>query len=237
MSGPPETEGTCGGDHRGSGDDPQGSTSAPRGKGQSRKKREAQAEPTFLFRPAEPEPSGEGTAKGASEAAMLRRILDRMFGEIARFRWKSGQGTGASRKAQPGTQGTDRGRKAPAGTPSGERAHALPGTGCGPRKVGAGGNASPHFRFRLRRRVRGFRRLGRGRGTSPAIRRDSGLRSRHPPATAMSHCRRRWWCRCSSPARCRSAADNAVRPPWGRCRTGPPRRTAASRRSRRSSTG
>jgi hypothetical protein len=32
--------------------------------GRSRKKREAQADPTFFGRPAEPEPSGEGPAKG-----------------------------------------------------------------------------------------------------------------------------------------------------------------------------
>jgi hypothetical protein len=32
--------------------------------GWKRKKREAKAEPTFLEHPAEPEPSGKGTAKG-----------------------------------------------------------------------------------------------------------------------------------------------------------------------------
>jgi hypothetical protein len=73
---------------------------------------------------------------------------DRKLIEVARFRWSSGQGTERNRKESNGTQGTDRGRKAPAGTPPKESASALTGSGRDLRKVGAGGDTSPHFRFR-----------------------------------------------------------------------------------------
>ncbi|EZP55347.1 hypothetical protein BW41_01085 [Sphingomonas sp. RIT328] len=63
------------------------------------------------------------------------------------------------------------------------------------------------------------------------------LRSPLRRARAASHCRRPRWCRPIPRARRRSGRDNADRPPWGRCRTGPRRRTAASRPPRRSSTG
>ena len=85
-----------------------------------------------------------------------------------------------------------------------------------------------------------FRRAcapGHRRFPYPPLRSAGEVRTRHPRATAGWRCRRRWSCRCWSPARCRSGADNAGRRPWGRCRTGPRRRTAASRRWRRSSSG
>ena len=57
--------------------------------GELRKKREAQAEPTFFSGPAVPGLRA-GSAKGAREAAMLRGHPDRDSSEVARFRWESG---------------------------------------------------------------------------------------------------------------------------------------------------
>ena len=79
---------------------------------------------------------------------MLSGVPDRGSSEVARFRWESGQGIRRNRKGKLETRGTDRGRKAPAGTPPRESASALTGSGRDLRKVGAGGNTSPHFHFR-----------------------------------------------------------------------------------------
>ena len=57
--------------------------------GRSRKKREAQAEPTFFDSPADPSLRA-GNAKGAREAAMFRENPDWESSEVARFRWESG---------------------------------------------------------------------------------------------------------------------------------------------------
>jgi len=63
--------------------------SAQRWNGELRKKREAQAEPTFFSGPADPA-FGPGTAKGVHEAAMLSRAPEPGISEVARFRWDSG---------------------------------------------------------------------------------------------------------------------------------------------------
>ena len=60
-----------------------------RGNGRPKKKREAQAEPTFFDSPADPGLRA-GTAKGDREAARLRENPDRESSEVARFRWESG---------------------------------------------------------------------------------------------------------------------------------------------------
>ena len=92
---------------------------------------------------------GRRNREGNPERQQCRkRNPDRKLIEVARFRWSSGQGTERNRKESNGTQGTDRGRKAPAGTPPRESASALTGSGRDLRKVGAGGNTSPHFHFR-----------------------------------------------------------------------------------------
>ena len=57
--------------------------------GELKKKREAQAEPTFFDCPAG-RAFGQGSAKGVHEAAMLREHPDWESSEVARFRWESG---------------------------------------------------------------------------------------------------------------------------------------------------
>lgn len=57
--------------------------------GESRKKREAQAEPTFFDGPAG-QAFGQGSAKGVHEAAMLREHPHWESSEVARFRWEPG---------------------------------------------------------------------------------------------------------------------------------------------------
>ena len=49
------------------------------------------------------------------------------------------------------------------------------------------------------------------------------------PASAARRCHRRRWCSPSPSSRWQSAAGSAGRRPWGRCRTGLGRRTAARR--------
>ena len=63
--------------------------SAQRWNGELRKKREAQAEPTFFSCPADPA-LGPGTAKGGREAAMLSGHPNRETSEVARFRCGTG---------------------------------------------------------------------------------------------------------------------------------------------------
>ena len=92
---------------------------------------------------------GQRNREGKPERQQCREgNPDRRLIEVARFRWRSGQGTERDRKESIGNQGTDRGRKAPAGTPPKESASALTGSGRDLRKVGAGGDTSPHFHFR-----------------------------------------------------------------------------------------
>ncbi|GEM_PF-4547234 len=57
------------------------------------------------------------------------------------------------------------------------------------------------------------------------------------PGSAARRCRRRRWCSPSPSFRWQNAAGSAGRRPWGRCRTGPGRRTAARRPRRRSGCG
>ena len=85
------------------------------GTGKLRKKREAQAEPTFFSRPAAPGlrvRSSEGNSRGSDVSRDPRSGVQRG----RKISVGNRLGNRANRKASPGTQGTDRGRKAPAGT-------------------------------------------------------------------------------------------------------------------------
>jgi hypothetical protein len=81
------------------------------------------------------------------EAAMFRRKL--AIGDPAKSQDFGGNPVREPEEPQgsEGTQGTDRGRKAPAGTLP-RRAPVPSPVGWPPRKVGAGGDASPHFHMR-----------------------------------------------------------------------------------------
>ena len=122
-----------------------------------KKKREAQAEPTFFeIVRRETGAFGQTEPRRESAGACFSGDPRRICGEAAMTRRIYGQGTGRDREISEGTQGTDRGRKASAGT--------SPGTSSSPHRreirirAKWGPAAMPALIFFARRRARFFRR-------------------------------------------------------------------------------